>query len=84
MAGVAEISPARRTSGAPVSRADGLRVEQKQFGKLVGKARGEERDALLAKGRELAAKVEALLTDAHKRVSNAVEDGAPAGGEDDY
>jgi seryl-tRNA synthetase len=77
-----------------VSRADGLRAEQKQFGKLVGKARGEERDALLAKGRELAAEVkaaeaeqseaEALLTEAHKRVSNVVEEGAPAGGEDDY
>jgi seryl-tRNA synthetase len=82
----------RRRKG--VSRADALRAEQKQFGKQVGKARGEERDALLAKGRELAAEVKAAeaeqheadvaLTDAHKRVSNVVEDGAPAGGESDF
>lgn len=79
---------------AAVSRADTLRADQKQFGRQVGKARGEERDALLAKGKELAAEVkaaeaeqndadEALLA-AHRRVSNIVEDGAPAGGEDDY
>jgi seryl-tRNA synthetase len=79
---------------AAVTRADTLRAEQKQFGKQVGRAAGEERAALLAKGKELAAEVKAaeaaqteadsLLTQAHKRVSNVVEDGAPAGGEDDY
>ncbi len=79
---------------AAVSRADTLRAEQKQFGKQVGRAAGEERAALLAKGKELAAEVKAaeaaqaeadsLLTQAHKRVSNVVEPGAPAGGEDDY
>jgi len=79
---------------AAVTRADGLRAEQKQFGKQVGRATGEERAALLAKGKELAAEVKAaeaaqaeadsLLIQAHKRVSNVVEDGAPAGGEDDY
>lgn len=79
---------------AAVSRADTLRGEQKQLGKLVGKSSGDERAALLAKGKELAAEVkaaeaeqseaDALLTEAHKRVSNVVEEGAPAGGEDDY
>ncbi|HEY7815988.1 MAG TPA: serine--tRNA ligase [Nakamurella sp.] len=82
-----------RRRGA-VSRADTLRAEQKLLGKQVGRAAGDERAALLAKGRELAAEVkvaeaeqadaDATLTQAHKRVSNVVEDGAPAGGEDDY
>jgi seryl-tRNA synthetase len=77
-----------------VSRADALRAEQKQLGKQVGRARGAERDALLAKAKELAGEVKAAeaeqseaenaLTVAHRRVSNIVEDGAPAGGEDDY
>ncbi|MCP3799646.1 serine--tRNA ligase [Allokutzneria sp. A3M-2-11 16] len=79
---------------ATVSRADSLRAEQKQFGKQVGRAQGEERAALLAKGKELAAEVkaaeaeqheaDAAFTAAHRRVSNVVEDGAPHGGEDDY
>ncbi|MFB9906452.1 serine--tRNA ligase [Allokutzneria oryzae] len=77
-----------------VSRADSLRAEQKQFGKQVGRAQGEERAALLVKGKELAAEVkaaeaeqaeaEAAFVAAHRRVSNLVEDGAPHGGEDDY
>ncbi len=79
---------------AAVSRADTLRAEQKQLGKQVGRAGGDERAALLAKGKELAAEVRAaeaeqaeadsLLLEAHKRVSNVVEQGAPAGGEDDF
>jgi seryl-tRNA synthetase len=77
-----------------VSRADSIRAEQKQLGKQVGKASGDVRAALLAKAKELAAEVkaaeaeqseaDALFTAAHKRVSNVVEDGAPAGGEHDY
>jgi seryl-tRNA synthetase len=77
-----------------VSRADTLRGEQKQFGKQVGKARGEERDALLAKGKELSAEVkaaeaeqqaaEAELHEAQLAVPNIVQEGAPAGGEDDF
>jgi seryl-tRNA synthetase len=77
-----------------VSRADTLRAEQKQLGKLMPKATGEERDSLLARTKELAAQVktaEATVTDAEAAlraaqfaVSNVVEDGVPAGGEDDY
>jgi seryl-tRNA synthetase len=82
-----------------VSRADTLRGEQKQLGKLVGRAQrdpalGEERTALLAKAKELAAEVkaaeaeqaagDAALLEAHKRISNLVQEGAPHGGEDDY
>jgi seryl-tRNA synthetase len=79
---------------AAVSRADGLRAEQKVLGKQVGRASGDERTSLLAKGKELATEVRAAeaeqadadaeLTRAHRRVSNVVEDGAPAGGEDDF
>ncbi|GAA0508890.1 serine--tRNA ligase [Saccharopolyspora subtropica] len=77
-----------------VSRADTLRAEQKQLGKQVGKARGEEREALLAKAKELAAQVkeaeaeqaaadEELLL-AHKAVSNIIEPETPPGGEADF
>ena len=79
---------------AAVSRADTLRAEQRLLGKQVGRASGDERASLLAKGKELATEVKAAeaeqadadteLTVAHKRVSNVVEDGAPAGGENDY
>ncbi len=77
-----------------VAAADALRAEQKQLGKQVGKARGEERDALLARGRELAARVrsaeaaqsaaDAELAELHAAVPNVVHPAAPAGGEDDY
>ena len=77
-----------------VAAADTLRAEQKQLGKQVGRARGEERDALLARGKELAADVRAAeavqataeseLAELHAVVSNVVHPAAPAGGEDDY
>ncbi|GGP37249.1 serine--tRNA ligase [Saccharothrix coeruleofusca] len=77
-----------------VARADALRGEQKAFGKQVGRARGEEREALLAKGKELAAEVkaaeaeqaaaEAELAELHRAVPNVVHPDAPVGGEDDY
>jgi seryl-tRNA synthetase len=77
-----------------VAAADALRAEQKQLGKQVGGARGEERDALLTRGRELAANVraaeavqsaaEAELVERHAAVPNVVHPAAPEGGEDDY
>jgi seryl-tRNA synthetase len=77
-----------------VSRADTLRAEQKQLGKRVGKARGQEREALLTQAKDLATQVkeaeaeqadadDALLR-AHKNVSNVIEPQTPPGGEDDY
>ncbi|MFD0200181.1 MULTISPECIES: serine--tRNA ligase [Saccharothrix] len=79
---------------AAIARADALRGEQKTFGKQVGRAKGEERDALLVKGKELAAEVkaaeaeqsaaEAELNELHRAVPNIVHPDAPAGGEDDY
>ena len=44
-----------------VATADGLRAEQRALGKQVGKARGDERDALLARGKELSAGVKLSL-----------------------
>ncbi|CAM3680048.1 serine--tRNA ligase [Kibdelosporangium persicum] len=77
-----------------VSRADTLRAEQKAFGRQVGKAKGEEREALLAKGKEMAAEVKAAeaeqaeaeetVTRLHRAIPNLVHPAAPAGGEDDY
>jgi seryl-tRNA synthetase len=77
-----------------VAAADSLRAEQKALGKQVGRARGEQRDELLAQAKQLAADVKAAEAEqasaeqaiqaAHRAVSNLVLDGVPAGGEDDY
>lgn len=79
---------------AAVLEADTVRAEQKALGKQVGKASPEERPALLERGKELAEKVKAAhaaqvaadaeLDTAHRAISNIVQEGAPAGGEDDY
>ncbi len=79
---------------AAIVEADALRSEQKSLGKQVGKAQGEEKQALLAKGKQLAEQVKAAVsrqseadaaaTKAHRAISNIVAEGAPAGGEDDY
>jgi seryl-tRNA synthetase len=79
---------------AAVSRADSLRAEQKQLGKQVGRASGEEREALLGRAKHLAVEVKAAeaeqaeaeqaLLEAHKRIPNVVEEGTPPGGEEDY
>ncbi|MDJ0359781.1 serine--tRNA ligase [Rhodococcus sp. H29-C3] len=79
---------------AAVLAGDQLRAEQKALGKRVGKASAEERPALLAGSSELAAKVkaaearqneaDAAVDSAQRALSNVVEEGAPAGGEDDF
>ena len=79
---------------AAVLAGDQLRAEQKALGKQVGKASAEDRPALLAGASELAAKVkaaqaaeaeaDAALDAAHRAISNIVQDGTPAGGEDDF
>ncbi|ABG95838.1 MULTISPECIES: serine--tRNA ligase [Rhodococcus] len=79
---------------AAVLAGDNLRAEQKAFGKKVGQASPEERPALLEGSKELAAKVkqaeaeqheaQAALDAAHRAISNVVQEGAPAGGEDDF
>ncbi|NNG97197.1 serine--tRNA ligase [Gordonia araii] len=78
---------------AAIVEADNLRAEQKSLGKLVGKADGDEKTELLARGKELAERVKAAVAAqnaaeadseaAHRAISNVVQ-GAPAGGEDDF
>jgi seryl-tRNA synthetase len=79
---------------AAIARFDGLRAEQKSLGKQVAGAQGDERTALLARTKELAAEVkaaEAAQGEAAAEferlamaLSNVVIDGVPPGGEDDY
>jgi seryl-tRNA synthetase len=79
---------------AAVAAFEALRAEQNQLGKQMPKASGAERDALLTRTKELAAqvkaaqaavdRVEAQLRTAQLAVPNVIEDGAPAGGEDDF
>jgi seryl-tRNA synthetase len=79
---------------AAVATGDSLRAEQKSLGRRVGEASPEDRHALLARAKELAAEVKAAEADesaanvalghAHRAIANVVEDGAPAGGEQDY
>ncbi|QCB95889.1 serine--tRNA ligase [Arthrobacter sp. PAMC25564] len=79
---------------AALIRFENLRAEQNAFGKKVAKAKGEEKQALLADVKVLAASVKAASAEAdvaqatHEEllrvVPNLIEDGVPAGGEDDY
>ncbi len=81
----------RRSS---ISAADDARAEQKAHGKQVGQAAPADRPALLAaagalkkavKDAEEAEKAAGAEVDRIQRlVSNVVEDGTPAGGEDDF
>ena len=77
-----------------VARFEGLRAEQKQLGKQMPKAAGDERAALLARTKTLSDDVKAAQTAvtaaeealraAQLAVPNLVEEGVPPGGEDDY
>ena len=70
-----------------------LRAEQKDLGKQVARAKGEEKAAVLARTKELAAQVKAAQATADesgaafetlfKQLPNLVIDGVPTGGEDD-
>ncbi|RYP88692.1 serine--tRNA ligase [Nocardioides guangzhouensis] len=82
---------ARRES---ISAFESLRAEQKQLGKQVSRAQGDEKAALLDRTRALAADVktaearqaeaEAAWVETLKEIPNLAADEAPAGGEDDY
>jgi seryl-tRNA synthetase len=71
-----------------------LRAEQKSIGKSVSKAQGDERQQLLDRAKELsqqvkeaeseAGRLEEELNAVLKTVPNVIEDGAPAGGEQDF
>jgi seryl-tRNA synthetase len=79
---------------AATQRFEAVRAEQKSLGKQVAKASGADRDAVLARSRELAAEVKAAeaaaaeadqaLRRAHLAVPNLVENGVPPGGEEDF
>lgn len=80
----------RRTS---IAHFEELRARQKAAGKDVAKAKGDEKAALLASVKQLAADVktaEAAVNEAEERftellksIGNIVLDGVPTGGEDD-
>lgn len=76
------------------TRFENLRAEQNAFGKRVAKAKGDEKQALLAEVKELAGAVKTAGAEADaaqaesdallRRIPNLVQDGVPAGGEDDF
>jgi seryl-tRNA synthetase len=86
-----EADAARR---AAIADFEQLRAEQKQLGKLIAKAQGEEKANLLTRTKTLAADVktaEATQTEAEQHwhdalyaIPNPAAAESPAGGEDDY
>ncbi|MBA3780450.1 serine--tRNA ligase [Nocardioides sp. InS609-2] len=89
-----------RALAADVARRESIvafeakRGEQKQLGKLIPQAQGEEKQALLAQTKTLAGEVKAAEAaqtaaeeqwrDAIMEIPNVAADEAPAGGEDDF
>jgi seryl-tRNA synthetase len=79
---------------AAVARFDSVRAEQKALGKEIPKASGPDREALLARAKDLAAEVkeaeaeqamaDEALRAAHLALSNVIEPGVPEGGESDF
>ena len=71
-----------------------LRAEQKSMGKDVARAQGDEKQALLARTKEISAEVKRLQSEADgaqseldallRTIGNVVEPEVPVGGEDDY
>lgn len=88
---ILEADTARR---ALIGEYETLRAEQNAFGKTVAKAPKEEKPALVAQAKELAARVneakaasEAKTAEYEELISsieNLIIDGVPVGGEDDY
>lgn len=73
---------------------ESLRAEQKSVSKSVSKASGAEREQVLARAKELSAQVKESEAEAERLggeldallmgVPNLIEEGVPAGGEEDY
>jgi seryl-tRNA synthetase len=82
----------RRRSSS--TRFDELRAEQKQLGKLIPKAQGEEKTGLLQRTKELAEAVKAADAEQNEaaeeaqrlllQIGNLVHPDAPVGGEEDF
>jgi seryl-tRNA synthetase len=91
---VDDLLGAAESRRSAVARFEGLRAEQKQLSKLMPQATGDERAALVARTKELSGQVKAAEADmaaaeaelrrAHLAVPNIVQEGAPAGGEEDF
>ena len=91
---VDDLIAADDTRRSAVAAFESLRAEQKQLGKQMPRAAGDERVALLTRTKELSDRVkqaeaavgeaDAGLRRAQLAVPNVVEAGAPAGGEDDF
>ena len=77
-----------------ITRFEQLRAEQKDLGRQIPRATGDERAALMARTKELADLVKkanamadelgTAFTGLVEQVGNLVADGVPEGGEDDY
>ncbi|QEE62401.1 serine--tRNA ligase [Salinibacterium sp. dk2585] len=77
-----------------ISESESLRAEQKAFGKQVAQAKGDEKQQLLAKAQQMAARVKelaAVTADAEAEftrlagaIQNPIIDGVPSGGEEDF
>lgn len=91
---VDEVLRADKQRRDSLSQYETTRAEQKRIGKTVAAASAEERPAIIARTKELSARVSAFKDAADKateeytaamwKLSNIVEPEAPEGGEDDY
>ncbi|MEQ4208433.1 serine--tRNA ligase [Actinopolymorpha sp. B9G3] len=91
---VDEVLAAEERRRSSIAAFEQLRSEQKTLGKQIPRAAGEEKQALLARAKQLAADVKAAeaaqdeAAQAYDRlmlqIDNLVEPEVPAGGEDDY
>ena len=89
---VDEVLSADSARRSALTEFEAARAQQKDFGKQVAQAKGEEKAALVAQAQELSARVKALQADADdadfafdallRRLPNLILDGVPSGGEE--
>lgn len=94
LAVVDRLLAADETRRSSIAAFESLRAEQKGMGKQVARAQGEEKQALLARTKELATQVKETeaaskaaaveFDELLKLLPNLVIDGVPPGGEDDF
>ncbi len=90
---VDELVSADEARRSGIATHDRLRAEQKELGRLIPKAQGDEKTELLARTKQLAAEVKAAQEQSEAagerfnelimQLGNIVIDGVPRGGEDD-
>ena len=90
---VDELVSADEARRSGIATFDRLRAEQKELGRLIPKAQGDEKAGLLARTKQLAAEVKAAQEQSEAagerfnelimQLGNIVIDGVPRGGEDD-